>query len=203
MRKNIFLQLPNLLRQRTYIHCYFPGVLCQYPFRIFCQNFQSNKYRRQIDFLRFISFNFSSSIRLNVGEGILDFLYADFETPYKESYLFSYMTEVLLPEVAKDYSEELQELLDKIKSEQKSPSNVNKVLSEADLIYEDYLRYCSTASYVKSISYASLYSAICPPVSSEHYVYTVSWIHFILNTVNCNYTFSSILIQPISRLYKK
>lgn len=118
------------------------------------------------------------SIRLNVGEGILDFLYADFETPYKENYFSSYMTEVLLPEAAKDDSKEVQELLDKMKAEQKSTINVNKVLSEADLIYEDYLRYCSTVFYAKNISYASLYSAICPPVFSEHYEHTAYKLYY-------------------------
>ena len=115
------------------------------------------------------------NIKLNIGEGILDFVYADFETPYKENFMGAYIHELLASSASEDFAEEIKELKADYKKEASKPQ---KILSEADLIYDKYLRYRSTAGMIKEISYASLYSAICPPVFEEHHEYEAYKIYF-------------------------
>lgn len=92
-------------------------------------------------------------IRLSIGEGILDFIYADFETPFRESYSFFFA----LDELCQKYREE-------------NPVKINntpcpyKVYNRNQEIVENYFEYADTAPNTNKISYASLYSAICPPV---------------------------------------
>ncbi len=116
------------------------------------------------------------NINLNIGEGILDFIYADFMTPYKEGYLLA-----LIPELLKETSEEdkaaAKERIRKYEEEHGivmdsvMDSSPYKVLSKADLIYEEYMCYRSALSLIRDISYASLYSAICPPIFKEKHEY--------------------------------
>lgn len=90
------------------------------------------------------------NIKLNIGEGILDFIYADFETPYKENFMGAYIHELLVSSAPEDFAEEIKELKADYKKE---ASNPQKILSEADLIYDKYLRYRSTADIIREISY--------------------------------------------------
>ncbi len=92
-------------------------------------------------------------IKLQIGEGILDFIYADFQTPFRESYSFFFA---------------LNKLCEQIKEE--NPVKINntphpeKVYNRNQEIVENYFEYADTVPHTNKISYASLYSAICPPV---------------------------------------
>lgn len=119
------------------------------------------------------------NIKLNVGEGILDFIYADFETPYKENYmgarLHKIISEAALENISDEYKAFKEEML---ATYGKTDHEPRKILSKADLIYDKYLRYRSTVGMIKEISYASLYTAICPPVFNEHHEYEAYKIYF-------------------------
>ncbi len=118
------------------------------------------------------------NINLNIGEGILDFIYADFMTPYKDGYFFA-----LIPELLKQSSEEEKAAaLKRIKKYEEEKGIVidkgpYKVLSKADLLYEEYMGYKSAVSMAVEISYASLYSAICPPIFKEKHEYSAYKIY--------------------------
>ncbi len=96
------------------------------------------------------------SFSLNIGEGILDFIYADFNTPIKNSKTFAYTMEHIFP-IAFPKSELTIEQLEKLKEPE-------QVLSIDDRIIADYFKYKDTLIHTKEINYASVYSAICPPV---------------------------------------
>ncbi len=92
-----------------------------------------------------------SQIKLNYGEGILDFVYADFITPLKPALKMYRM----FAEFRK-----LQQSESTKKQEEESPA---KVYNRTQEIVEDFFAYESSFSTVKEAAYASLYSSICPP----------------------------------------
>ena len=94
-----------------------------------------------------------SQIKLNYGEGILDFVYADFITPLKSA-LEMHRMFAALREIHQQKNPEA------VAQEKKAP---HKVYNRTQEIVEDFLAYESSFRTVKEAAYASLYSAICPP----------------------------------------
>ncbi len=92
-----------------------------------------------------------TTICLNYGEGILDFIYADFQTPLKKE-LQLYM---LFDGFRETYKNDAQ----------KPPSaeEPEKILNQDQLIADDFLAYEDTYRSIMDVANASLYSAICPP----------------------------------------
>ncbi len=95
-------------------------------------------------------------IDLRYGEGILDFVYADFDTPFQQAIQLP----LFLEEMAMLYREQHPE-----DAEQKPKAE--KVYHENQRIVQDYFDYIGTLSYTREICYASLYTAICPPAFRE------------------------------------
>ncbi len=95
-------------------------------------------------------------IDLRYGEGILDFVYADFETPFQNAMQMPLLFESLAAAYQKQHPEEVEY--------KKAPS---KVYLEEQLMAEDYLDYTMTMTHVREICYASLYTAICPPTFKQ------------------------------------
>ncbi len=93
------------------------------------------------------------SIEMSVGEGILDFIYADFDRPFYMAINF-YLTFRDLLEA------EFGRLLPNIKTK-KPPRKIKSKEHEEAILYRYYKHTCYLA---KEMSYSSLYSAVCPPV---------------------------------------
>ena len=96
-------------------------------------------------------------IRLGYGEGILDFLYADFDTPLTASAFFY---EALLNGMKEQFDD----------LDLPGEPEAEKVYSHTQEIVEDFLDYSSNFITVRNTAYRSLYTAICPPlfVSGGH-----------------------------------
>lgn len=99
----------------------------------------------------FINIFSGSQISLNYGEGILDFVYADFKP-------------ALLPTL------EMHHFFSVLQEEYKEHHNVatdhppEKVYDKTQEIAEAFFAYESTFISIKNAAYLSLYSAICPPM---------------------------------------
>lgn len=96
-----------------------------------------------------------SNVKLNYGEGILDFIYADFLTPIKEEYTIINLLERRGAE---------QGFRNEPDKEQESDS---AKLSEEEWTLRRYYNFSSTFPMIDSIAYASLYSAIFPPLIND------------------------------------
>lgn len=97
-------------------------------------------------------------IRLNYGEGILDFIYADFRTPLKAEY-----EKIQLIEMLREFGKTLD--LDLPKTETVAPAQKDKkVYNKNQEIVETFFAYNNTFTTLENVLYASLYSVICPPV---------------------------------------
>ncbi len=93
-------------------------------------------------------------IDLYYGEGILDFVYADFKSHLKKSILFYQVLEEMFREYPVPDREDLE----------KPKRQPEKIYSYKQEWVNDFFRYeCDFAIY-KDAAYASLYSAICPPL---------------------------------------
>ena len=90
-------------------------------------------------------------INLQIGEGILDFIYADFKTPFKESYGFVSAFDNFIKNSEEKNHFEINEKPEKI-------YNCNQENVEM------FSRYTYSKLFIENIANASLYSAICPPV---------------------------------------
>lgn len=95
-------------------------------------------------------------IFLHYGEGILDFIYADFRTPLQNQ-MELVQIENLLIQAARE-----KKTTADINQEQ--GERVRKIYSEAQEIVEDFYSYELTFSELEEVAYASLYTAICPPL---------------------------------------
>lgn len=100
-----------------------------------------------------------SQIELNYGEGILDFVYADFITPLQPALRMFRM-------FSKIREKHQQKHPESVVNTQKTPE---KVYNRTQEIVMDFLAYESSFSTVKEAAYASLYSAICPPKFEEKF----------------------------------
>ena len=97
-----------------------------------------------------------AGIKLNYGEGILDFIYADFVTPLRNQIRFLNLEEKLV---------EYLRTTDEFQATEHQPTEFeNKIYNERQEIVEDFFDYVTSFSELNDILYSSLYSAICPPV---------------------------------------
>jgi len=102
-----------------------------------------------------------TEITLSLGEGILDFVYADFKKPSIHSVRVQYIFEHL------DMILELPERPEIDRKPIDKPEKVYSYLHERAI---SYCRYMSSITLIKDIMYASLYSAICPPIIKTDYM---------------------------------
>lgn len=98
-------------------------------------------------------------IDLQYGEGILDFIYADFNPPIKEQLKTAELMNRL-----RLLGQEMGLQKEKSPIQEAEPE---KVYSQIQTQVEEYYDYISTIGSIREILYASLYSAICPPVFKE------------------------------------
>ena len=94
-----------------------------------------------------------ATIRLGYGEGILDFLYADFNTPLEETVAVN----ISIQEEVKEYL-----------AENPLPETEPERVTVTQKILEDFLDYELTFASVKKAAYCSLYTAICPPLFTDN-----------------------------------
>ena len=99
-------------------------------------------------------------IKVKLGEGILDFMYTDFEPAIQKAAFFP----VLLKKLAETIHEEDGETTEQKDKRNSDKSHTEKIYSSDYSIAKDYLRYEDTCNTTKDIIYESLYTAICPPV---------------------------------------
>lgn len=83
----------------------------------------------------------NSAVRMDLAEGLLDFLYADFETPL--NYLLG--------------------IYEQISDDEVFLTESHKVYTKLQKNSELLLDYDKTVSLIKPLLYASIYSAVCPP----------------------------------------
>lgn len=105
-----------------------------------------------------------TDVTVNLGEGILNFVYADFLVPAKDC-LKPY---VFIESLRKKHV--LDDLFgaENHNIEQNTASNdPQKVYNHLQMYVEEYYDYVSTFSEIRDIAYASLYSAIFPPVFTD------------------------------------
>ena len=110
----------------------------------------------------FINVYSGTNIFLNFGEGILDFIYADFNTPLTEIYGAEKEFESLL-ENADENDEELRKLIDEYEINSEN-DKTDKIYEHAQLLIRDFSKFMFTFELIRDIAYSSLYSAICPPM---------------------------------------
>ena len=115
-----------------------------------CNAYKYYKVKKEIPLNNVLS---GAVIDIRYGEGILDFIYADFDTPFKQAIQMPLMMEAFAEEYRKNNPDETE-----IKQ------TAHKVYNENQLIIEEYFDFRSTLIYVKDIMYSSLYTAICPPM---------------------------------------
>lgn len=96
-------------------------------------------------------------ILLKYGEGILDFVYADFQTPFQRAYSWRSALDALGAELREGNS-----------NSDNSARELPKIYNSNQLIVDEYLKFAGTAMIIEDIMYASLYSAVCPPVFLEN-----------------------------------
>ena len=112
-----------------------------------------------------------SFINVNYGEGILDFIYADFKTPAKKLY-----DEAKDTEGFKNFLIQHSDVIEKAvknskvtmeaKKKEVKPKEIkidSKIYDRNQIIVRDFLDYDYSFFLINEIAYASLYTAICPP----------------------------------------
>ncbi len=111
-----------------------------------------------------------ADIVLSYGEGILDFIYADFKTPTDEIYE-RFKMETALREAFKwgviQRNEQGEIIIDKNAIKKELPpeeEKTEKIYSSTQEDINEYYDYKASFIEISDIAYASLYSAICPPV---------------------------------------
>ncbi|HCA29814.1 MAG TPA: hypothetical protein DEP23_09720 [Ruminococcaceae bacterium] len=120
-------------------------------------------------------------ISLSYGEGILDFVYSDFKTAFKEAIAFP----LTIQELGKKLKEEQPE-----KYMGQHESEPDKIYNRTYELVTEYLRYTSTVVHTEEIIYKSLYTAICPPVFSydRDTVDGLKWYYNYLITLQKEYS---------------
>ena len=107
---------------------------------------------------------------MNYGEGILDFIYADFVTPVKDL-LGYYQLEFALAEYAVKH-----DLVKRHKNPEEEQKK--KIYNAQQEVVESYYDFEETFSMIEDIAYSSLYSAVCPPLfvhGKEQRVEKLKW----------------------------
>ena len=84
----------------------------------------------------------------------MDFIYADFKSAIKEQ-----LKTIELENLLREFAE--QEGIKKAPIHKDEPEKIYSRLQER---IEEYYQYAETISNIEDIAYASLYSAICPPI---------------------------------------
>ena len=107
-------------------------------------------------------------INLHYGEGLLDFIYADFDTPIKKVYTREKQSEIFFERMRSDeeiiqFLKNYSERVDRPKKEKKT----EKIYDDDQIILYDFEIYENTFYLIYEILYASLYSAICPPLLKD------------------------------------
>ena len=97
-----------------------------------------------------------SYVTLNYGEGILDFIYADFRTPLRKP-----LANTMLADFLREISEDDNSRNHSTSEKDAAPE---KVYNRNQEIVEDFYDYVETFHDIREVAYASLYSAICPPL---------------------------------------
>ena len=123
-----------------------------------------------------------TNVHLKYGEGILDFIYADFKTPYKNwvaiyEHNIEYGKE-LAAEYGFDSEDHITDLYEQI--HHKDPIKADAQVQDA--FYEDFV---DTMLIAQKMIYASLYSAVCPPI----------FYHALSNTYTAMKEYSEYLIE--------
>ncbi len=95
-----------------------------------------------------------ASVEMYYGEGILDFIYADFGPAFQSA--------VQVPL----FFQKLASQLGENRRPQEKPEPT-KVYDRNQLALDEYYAYQETMQEVKDIAYCSLYTAVCPPVFSQ------------------------------------
>lgn len=96
------------------------------------------------------------NITMPLGEGILDFIYADFDSAYKDTALIY----GLLYKFREEYIENNEENQSN-ETKDIPPEKINNRLDEQ---IHDYFEFTFSCDDTKKITAASLYTAICPPI---------------------------------------
>jgi len=114
----------------------------------------------------FINVLSGSKISFKYGEGILDFIYADFETPLRDVYRRMVFY--------KNFIEMCREELKNSPYKSIPPRHPPPKTDDFDKLFvEDYIDYKETFEHISPIAYASAYSAIFPPRFHEFLDYTI------------------------------
>ena len=92
----------------------------------------------------------ASTLNLHYGEGLLDFLYADFKTPIEE--LIGWL---------KERPDEADIIVDDEEEDTK------KIHTHTEDYVLDYTEYVVSFTWLHNILYKSLYTAICPPIIED------------------------------------
>ena len=101
-----------------------------------------------------------AQVKLKYGEGILDFVYADFHTPAKKALEFRLFLSALNQAIKESHTNEGEDAT----TQEHTPE---KIYNRTQIVVENYWRYQSTVAIMKDIGYASLYTAICPPLFKD------------------------------------
>ena len=115
-----------------------------------CNAYKYYKVKNEIPLNNVLS---GAVIKIRYGEGILDFIYADFETPFRQA--------IKMPLAIEAFAEQYRK---------NNPDKVNsnpapeKIYNQNQEIVQNYLAYTNTLIYTRDIFYSSLYTAICPPM---------------------------------------
>ena len=126
--------------------------------RINFENDESNFYagHPELQYVPLHNILSGSDITIPLGEGILDFVYADFAPGYKDA---SFMHELFYNLRKEHYQKHGS--LPAVKKEKRPPETINNQL---DLVLKDYYEYFFSCDDTREITSESLYTAVCPPV---------------------------------------
>ena len=126
--------------------------------RMIFENNESNFYAEhpELQYVPLHNVLSGSDITIPLGEGILDFVYADFAPGYKDA---SFMHELFYNLRKEHYQKHGS--LPAVKKEKRPPETINNQL---DLVLKDYYEYFFSCDDTREITSESLFTAVCPPV---------------------------------------
>ena len=96
------------------------------------------------------------SITIPLGEGILDFVYADFDSAYRDTaFIYELLNKLRDEIIDKDETPQPN------KAKNSAPEKVYNLLEQE---IKDYFEYMYSCDDTRKITAASLYTAVCPPI---------------------------------------